>query len=88
MTSHAFRDALRGARVSGNTVEFTSRTAIAETIVRQEAAGEGFRNELLRPASLGVLAVATALGDTPVLFRILKQRRPSQLRHHGAGDAA
>ena len=74
--SHAFRNAMRGARVSGNTVEFTSRTAIAEAIIWHEAAGEAFRNELLRPAAAGLLAVATVMDGAPIASRILKGRRP------------
>ncbi len=77
MTSHAFRDALRGARISGNTVEFTSRAAISQTIVRLEAAGEGFRIPLFRAANAGALAVATAVDGAPVLSRILKLPRPT-----------
>ncbi len=66
-----------GVRVSGNTAEFTSRAAIAETIVRMEAAGEGFRTPLFRAAAAGKLAVATAIGGTPVVSRLLKQPRPT-----------
>ncbi len=66
-----------GVRVSGDTVSLTSRTAIAETIVRMEAAGEGFRTPLFRAAATGRLAVATAIGGAPVLARLLKQGRPT-----------
>lgn len=71
-----FRNAIRGARIGGSTVEFRSRAAIAETIVRQETMGEGFRNPLFRAASFGLLSVATAIGGTPALSRTLKQSRP------------
>ncbi len=66
-----------GVRVSGNTAEFTSRTAIAQTIVQLEAIGEGFRAPLFRAAAAGRLAVATAIGGTPVPARFLKLSRPT-----------
>lgn len=66
-----------GVRVSGHTVEFTTRTTIAQTIARMEAAGEGFRTPLFRAAAQGRLAIATSLGGSPVLSRLLKQRRPT-----------
>ncbi len=75
--SDAFRNAIRGAHASGRTVDLRSPTAIAETIVRCEAAGEGFRTPLLRAAAAGRLAVATAIGGAQVHSRILKQRRPT-----------
>lgn len=81
MASRDFRNNPRGVRLDGRTVEFTGRDAIADAIadhiVRAEAAGEGYRTPLLRAAAAGQLAFAMAVGGEPVLSRILKGRLPT-----------
>jgi len=66
-----------GVRVTGHTIELTGHAAIAATIAMQEAGGEAFRVPLFRAAAAGALAVATAIGGSPVPARILKQRHPT-----------
>jgi hypothetical protein len=64
-------------RITGRTVEFTSRDVIAENIAQQEAGGEGFRVPLFRAAQAGLLAVATVIGGEPVISWILKRQKPT-----------
>jgi hypothetical protein len=66
-----------GVRVTGNTLTCTSPAAISSIIAMQAAGGEAFRIPLFRAAAAGVLAVASAVGGTPIPARILKQRHPT-----------